>query len=295
MLLDRLIKQGVVHPPKWLASNLAYMTIMGSQAYGVSVDESDLDIYGFCIPPKEMIFPHLAGIIPGFGDQGTKFENWQEHHVKDPNKTVEYDFSIHSIVKYFDLCMAGNPNMTDSLWTPQNCVIHSTQVSEIVRSNRQLFLSKQMFSKYKGYSYAQRAKIATNVNSSNAKRADDIEKYGYSTKFAYHLIRLMNEIEQILVEHELDLQKNNEQLKSIRRGEWTLERIDEYFQSKEKILEETYSKSTLRQVPDEAAIKEVLMQCLEHHYGDISTAVSRNPEIDVVLRDIQTVLDRYSS
>jgi len=293
MLLDRLIKQGAVHPPKWLASNLAYMTIMGSQAYGVSVDDSDLDIYGFCIPPKETIFPHLAGIIPGFGDQGTKFENWQEHHVSDPSKKVEYDFSIHSIVKYFQLCMEGNPNMTDSIWTPQNCVIHATQISEIVRSNRQLFLSKNMYAKYKGYAYGQRSKIATNVNSTNAKRADDIEKYGYSTKFAYHLIRLMNEIEQILVEHELDLQKNNEQLKSIRRGEWTMERIDEYFQSKEKILEETYAKSTLRQVPDQAAIKEVLMQCLEQHYGDISTAVTRNPEIDVVIRDIQTVLDRY--
>jgi predicted nucleotidyltransferase len=54
---------------------------MGSQAYGVNTDTSDLDIYGVCIPPKEMIFPHLAGEIPGFGQQIQRFEMWQEHKV----------------------------------------------------------------------------------------------------------------------------------------------------------------------------------------------------------------------
>lgn len=40
---------------------------MGSIAYGVFADQSDRDIYGFCILPKEDVFPHLAGEIPGFG------------------------------------------------------------------------------------------------------------------------------------------------------------------------------------------------------------------------------------
>ena len=86
MLLDRLYKQNVIHPPKWLMANCSYLTIMGSQAYGVSTDDSDLDTYGFCLPPKEMVFPHLAGEIPGFGRQTAPFEQWQQHHEQEEGK-----------------------------------------------------------------------------------------------------------------------------------------------------------------------------------------------------------------
>ena len=162
---------------------------MGSQAYGVSIDDSDLDVYGFCIPPKDLVFPHLAGEIPGFGRQIQRFDQFQEHHVKDPNKEVEYDFTIYSIVKYFQLCMENNPNMIDSLFTPRNCVIHSTAVSELVRENRRMFLHKGAWHKFKGYAYAQMAKIRTKTNANNEKRAASIAAHGYDLKFAYHIVR----------------------------------------------------------------------------------------------------------
>src|SRR5688500_2656981 len=71
---QRLAARKLALPPKWLPNAVAYETIMGSVAYGVSSDTSDMDVYGFCIPPKEMIFPHLAGEIPGFGTQVQRFE-----------------------------------------------------------------------------------------------------------------------------------------------------------------------------------------------------------------------------
>jgi hypothetical protein len=40
-----------VNPPGWLADNLCYETIMGSVAYGVSAETSDMDVYGICLPP----------------------------------------------------------------------------------------------------------------------------------------------------------------------------------------------------------------------------------------------------
>lgn len=161
MILDNLYKQSLIHPPKWLIDNTAYITVMGSQAYGVSTDDSDLDVYGFCIPPKDLMFPHLAGEIPGFGRQIQRYDQWQEHHVVDKNKNIEYDFVIFSIVKYFQLCMENNPNMIDSLFTPRNCVIHSTPISEYVREHRKLFLHKGAWHKFKGYSYQMLNKIKT--------------------------------------------------------------------------------------------------------------------------------------
>lgn len=164
MILTKLQKQKLIHPPKWMLANTAYLTVMGSQAYGVSVDDSDIDVYGFCIPPKDLVFPHLAGIIPGFGHQGERFEQWSEHHIKDPNKSVEYDFSVYSIVKYFQLCMDNNPNMIDSLFTPRQCVIHCTPVAEHMRESRKMFLHKGSWHKFKGYSYQQMSKLRNKIN-----------------------------------------------------------------------------------------------------------------------------------
>ena len=65
-----LEQKRLIGPPKWLGGNVHYLTIMGSVAYGVSADTSDVDVYGFCIPPKEVIFPHLAGEI--LGGDGTE-------------------------------------------------------------------------------------------------------------------------------------------------------------------------------------------------------------------------------
>src|SRR5580704_3867209 len=65
--LQRLADRGLVKPPRWLPGNVQYETIMGSVAYGVSSDTSDLDVYGWAFPPKDDIFPHIHGEVPGFG------------------------------------------------------------------------------------------------------------------------------------------------------------------------------------------------------------------------------------
>jgi hypothetical protein len=85
VLLQKLLDKGLIQPPKFIPTNTHYLTIMGSVAYGVSSDTSDMDIYGWCIPPKEEVFPHLAGHIEGFGRQKQRFNQWQQHHVIDPD------------------------------------------------------------------------------------------------------------------------------------------------------------------------------------------------------------------
>jgi uncharacterized protein len=293
MLLHDLVKRNLIHPPRWLPDQTIYLAMMGSHAYGVSGLTSDQDIYGVCIPPKELVFPHLAGEIPGFGRQIQRFEVWSQHHIQHPDKKVEYDFAVFGIVKFFQLCMDNNPNMLDSLFAPRTAIIHTTPVAELFRENRRAFLHKGAWHRFKGYAYSQASKIRNKVNSSNPQRAAEIDKHGFDTKFAYHCVRLMNEVEQILVEGDLDLQRNREQLKSIRRGEWSLEQFEAYFQNKEHALETAYANSKLPHAPDEARFKRLLLQCLEQHYGDLSTAVRVQPEISSLLSDLQQLVDRY--
>lgn len=116
--------------------------------------------------------------------------------------------------------MQNNPNMIDVLFVPRRCILYSTQVGEMIRSNRKMFLHKGSWHKFKGYAYSQLSKAENSIPAEGTKRREDYDKYGYSLKFAYHVIRLLDEIDQILTEGDLDLTRNKEQLKSIRRGEW---------------------------------------------------------------------------
>ena len=334
-IIDKLMKKQLITPPPHMKNNVHYEVLMGSIAYGCSNDASDCDVYGFSIPYKDMIFPHLAGHINGFGKQIQKFEQFQIHHIKDKEERKEYDLSIYNIIKYFQLCMDNNPNMIDSLFVPRRCILHSTQVGEHVRENRKLFLHKGSFHKFKGYAYAQVHKMNTKSilpfikeckklkidpltfdvekvkeefeiskikyvvrlffestqGGKLTKRLPSVLEHGYDLKFAYNVVRLLNEVEQIMTEHDLDLERNREQLKAIRRGDWTKDQVIKYFEDKEKSLEEVYTKSTLQHSPNEEAIKRLLLECLEMHFGSLENAISVDSSILGYVNKLEYIIE----
>jgi predicted nucleotidyltransferase len=304
-IVQHLVEQKLISPPHWLPSNLHYLTIMGSVAYGVAdttseEETSDFDLYGFCIPPRDIVFPHTAGAIWGFGryKEGmpkSHFGQYQQHHVFDPSarsgKGREYDLQIYNIVKYVQLCMECNPNMIDSLFTHETCVLHCTQVGQILRENRRKFLHQGICDRFKGYAYAQVHKMQTKEPEEGTKRAALIERFGLDTKFAYHIVRLLNEAEQLLLEGDLDLQRNREQLKSIRRGEWSLEQILEYFEQKRVALEEIRARSSLPPAPDEDAIRDLLLRCLEAHYGTLAGCIEVPGKAEGLLQRIRGMIE----
>lgn len=289
--VKKLAKRQLITPPHFVVECTHYETMVGSIAYGVPSDDSDIDIYGFCIPYKEIVFPHLNGEIYGFGRQTQRFEQYQEHHVLDKEAKKEYDISIYSIVKYFQLCMDNNPNMIGSLFTPIRCVLTCTNIGNYVRENRRLFLHKGAWFKFKGYAFSQVNKMK--IKNPEGKRLDLVKKFGYDVKFAYHTVRLLNEVEQILIEHDLDLERNREQLKFIKNGGWKEHQIYEYFDSKERELEKVYSKSTLRHSPDEKAIKDILINCLEMHFGDLHNAIEKPQTVDGLVNDLEDLIKKY--
>ena len=305
-LLAHLTAQKLIHPPGWLADNVHYLTIMGSVAYGVADTNdteapSDVDLYGFCIPPIEVVFPHTAGAIWGFGryKEGmpkSHFGVYQQHHVHDASalggQGRMYDLQIYNIVKYVQLCMECNPNMIDSLFTPEVCVLHITRVGQILRDNRKLFLHQGICDRFKGYAYAQIHKMQTKDPEPGSNRERLREKFGFDVKFAYHTVRLLNEAEQLLLEGDLDLQRNREQLKSIRRGEWTEAQVMDYFEKKRVDLETARTKSSLPAAPDEAAIRDVLLRCLETHYGTLDGCIRVPGHAEQLLREIRDKIEQ---
>jgi hypothetical protein len=159
MLLVDLEKRELIKPPSFLATNTMYLTRMGSTAYGVSTDNSDLDVYGVCIPPRDYIFP--PNYIEGFDTRDLTFHQWQQHHILDKSanggKGCSYDFSIYGIINYFKLVMDNNPNVLESLFVRREHIMHITNSWGVVRDNRKLFLHKGVVHKMRGYSYNQLA------------------------------------------------------------------------------------------------------------------------------------------
>jgi len=314
-LFDKLCNEQLVTKyPAFLKANIHYECIMGSVAYGVSDDTSDMDVYGFAIPPRNVLFPYSHGYILGFDKKPIVFNQFQKHHIKDVHKRKEYDITIYNIVKFFRLCMENNPNIVDALFVPERCILHSTAVGNHVRDNRKIFLSKKVYHTFKGYAFSQlhkmRDKYAKDFvehcttynidieaplkdilapigqdqeavsrmlyivakiesNGKRSKRLKLIAKHGYDTKFLYHLVRLVDECQQILEEKDLDLTRSREHLKAIRRGEWPVDKGIDYFEQKLILLEDLYKTSTLPIQPDEDLIKALLLECIEMHYGSL--------------------------
>ena len=293
--LQRLTDRGLVKPPRWLPGNVQYETIMGSVAYGVSSDTSDVDVYGWAIPPKEDIFPHLRGEILGFGKPARRFEQYQEHHVEDRDALAghgrTYDLTIFGIVKFFALAMENNPNIIDSLFTPDDLRPAQHEGRQPRAGEPPALPAQGGLAQVQGLRLlASLHKLA--IKQPQGKRAELVAEHGFDTKFGYHVVRLIGEVEQILVEGDIDLQRNNEQLKAIRRGEWTEERLRAWFAEKESHLERLYAESTLRAIPDEGRIKALLLQALEEHYGSLEGCVVDPDRAVAALRNIQAELDR---
>lgn len=279
-LLSRLSAAGrLPEKPGWLEDGVVYLTATGSVSYGCSTDESDADVVGVCVPPKRYLWP--KGEIQGFSTPGPRFDVWQRHHVDTTGQWGDRksaDFAIYSIAKFCRLAMDNNPNAVDILFAPEDCILVSSQAWGVIRDSRRIFLHKGSYHKFRGYAHSQLAKIRTkddlgNIDKIGNRRAI-IERYGYDTKFAYHVVRLALECEQILVGGDLDLRRDREMYKAVRRGEWTLDELKAWWARYEPHLDGLYRSSQLPHSADEGAIKDLLVRAISCHYGTVPEEAS---------------------
>jgi hypothetical protein len=141
---------------EWLVPNTVYVTIHGSQAYGLNNEQSDVDVKGICIPPREVE-----------NNLFQKFEQAENHplveeqfgHFKNP-KNPKFESVIYSLRKFMILAANVNPNIIELLWTdPKDHLVYQPSVVNRLMDNRNLFLSSKAKFTFSGYAFAQAAKI----------------------------------------------------------------------------------------------------------------------------------------
>lgn len=256
-----------LNPPSFVLETLSYLTYTGSKAYGVSNENSDNDLVGFCVPPVFVLFPHYSGVMPGF-DKYSPFEQWHQPKVQDFNGKI-WDFTVYNIVKYFRLTLDGNPNMIDTLFTADDLIFDCDEIGKHVRANRHIFINMKLYDRFVGYAKCQLPRVANPNKLGNDSRMQSFIKYGYDTKAVYHLFRLLLECKQLLKTGEMDLQINSGFLTKVRTGSYSVDQLNGMLLEYLNDLEEAKLHSKLPIEPREKEVKKLLIECLEMQYGTV--------------------------
>lgn len=110
----------------------------GSQAYGIALDQSDEDSRGVCVLPERF----LLGL-----------EAFEQHESEFK------DHVTYALAKFARLALQGNPNIVETLFTPEAHVLHIDELGERLRASREVFLSKLAGERFGGYARSQMGRL----------------------------------------------------------------------------------------------------------------------------------------
>lgn len=234
--------------------NLIYKYRTGSNLYGTVVEGSDDDFGGIFIPNKDYVLGIKNVEQVALSSKVSKSAR---------NQKGDIDFTIYSLTKFIPLAIANNPNIIETLFIPNSCILFINEFGESLRNNKHLFLSKKAYHTFKGYAYSQRRKLEVKRENMTG-RTELADKFGYDTKFASHLIRLLLECFQILTEKTIEFPiPQHNMVRDIKIGKYELTWVIEKAEYLEKLVDEAYLKSDLQYSADLEAINKLQIELLE--------------------------------
>ena len=119
---------------------LAYKFIRGSHLYGTNVETSDVDFGGVYIVDNET----LMGL-----------REYYEPQISDE----KHDTTYYELGRWVELLMKANPNALESLFAPDEFIIGDIHPAvQLIRDNRDLFVTKECFNSLYGYGKSQISK-----------------------------------------------------------------------------------------------------------------------------------------
>lgn len=226
---------------EWWEHPLLY-TRGGSHAYGLATPESDIDERGVAFPPIRWIL--------GFSPAPTS-ETHEGH--------VPHDVVVHSLRKFLSLALKGNPNILEILFCRDEDILTITPVGESLRTMRGEFLTQQSYQSLGGYAAHQLYRMRHHA-STHGTHAPLIAQFGYDTKNAMHLIRLLRMGYELLTTGTLSVYRSDrEELLAIRRGEFSEEDIQRMAQDLDQRCQEALKTTDLPVHPNREKIEAWLM------------------------------------
>lgn len=236
------------------------LSYRGSIAHGMFVPSDkpnsidDKDIMGVCVPGEEVYF----GL--------NNFEQKECFHN-------EWDSVVYEARKFVRLLVGQNPNVLSLLWNEPKYHIEVTPAGRMLLDARGLFVSRKAYHSFTGYAYAQFKKMTHLAFKGymGEKRKRLVEKFGYDTKNAAHLIRLLKMGIEFMNEGQLFVDRgmagDAPRLLSIKNGEWTLEQVKEEAERLFKRAEDAYDHTKLPRALDTDKIEKLLIDVVKIGLG----------------------------
>jgi predicted nucleotidyltransferase len=147
-----------------------FLAVTGSHAYGMARPESDVDIRGAAITPRDVrdsFTKNFAQFLAAkqIGPWGPvsvqALEEMASHPTAGPGYKLhgEIDLCIFALTKLVKLAANNNPNVLELLFLDERDIIHTSPAWETLRENADSFLSKKCKHTYTGYAMSQLKRI----------------------------------------------------------------------------------------------------------------------------------------
>jgi predicted nucleotidyltransferase len=181
-----------------LYERVIYRCVIGSQAYGLAGDESDIDRRGIYLPRAEL--------------------HWSLYGVPDQLENHDRQEAYWEIQKFLIMALKANPNVLECLYTPM--VEKATPLADELLGMRSIFLSRIVYQTYNGYVMSQFKKMQTDLRNQRQVK----------WKHVMHLIRLLLAGISILRDGlvPVRIEEHRNDLLAIRRGNMLWEEVEHW-------------------------------------------------------------------
>jgi len=196
-----------------------FRSIVGSTAYGLAQEDSDVDRRGFYLPPAEL--------------------HWSLAGVPEQLET-DRDEVYWEIEKFLRLALKANPNVLETLYSP--LVEYCDGLAAELLSMRHIFLSQYVHRTYNAYVLSQFKKLEQDLRNHGRLR----------WKHVINLIRLLLSGITVLREGFVPLRVDQyrDRLLAIRRGEVPWEEVEGWRLNLHRSLDEALAGTELPEHPD---------------------------------------------
>ena len=170
----------------------------------------------------------------------------------------KYDIVAYEFRKFVYLLTKANPNVLSALWVkPEHQIMLSPLIGKKLIDMRKSFITQEIFNTFGGYARSQLKKMTHFVFQGymGEKRKCLVEKHGYDTKNAAHLIRLLKMATESLQNGEMNVYRHDaKQLLKVKTGALTLEEVKNSALALEADLKEA---ARVSELPKKADLKMV--------------------------------------
>lgn len=226
-----------------------YQVVGGSTLHGTQVPDSpgDLDL-------TAVVFEHPRFLF-SLSTEDTWTFRTQPEGARSGNGDI--DFTAYGLRKFVALASKSNPTILSLLFAPPEMVKNSSKWGRELQAMAPCFISKQVYHTFAGYMHSEFQRLTGERGQKNVKRPELVEKYGYDTKYASHIVRLGFQGVELLDKAglTLPLQKSiADCVVSIRTGGFSYQRVLEFIKSLEADLTKAYNRCSLPELPDYSTI-----------------------------------------